>query len=263
MLFDTHAHFNDDSIQVDGQVSRALAAGVERILAVGGSPAANRAALAVAARFPRHIRAAIGFDRDQSRVLADKKTQDLHKLLFPPGCDRSPIAALGEIGLDFHYAAETEESQRLLFRRQLEIARQLRLPVTVHSREAESATLDELKQHARLWQGVPDRIGVLHCFTGSHAMAEDLLEEGFCLSFSGILTFARADEMRSIASEVPESRLLLETDSPYLAPVPMRGQKNEPGYIRHTAETMAKIRGMTLDALARITFHNACRLFWA
>ena len=261
MFFDTHAHFGEDAAQVDAQVQRADAAGVKGLVAVGGSRAANRAARAVAGRFPHRVWAAIGFDRDQAAALADEQTDALQARLFPAGFDRSRIVALGEIGLDFHYAAETEASQTALFRRQLALARQRQLPVVVHSREAESATRAELERHARLWDGDRERLGVLHCFTGSRALADALLEMGYYLSVSGIATFPGADDARAIARRIPESRLLIETDAPYLAPVPMRGRKNEPAYIRHTAETLANVRGVPLHELARTTFRNACRLF--
>jgi len=143
----------------------------------------------------------------------------------------------------------------------LDLARQVRRPVIVHSREADADTLDLLREHARLWSGPADRIGVLHCFTGSAPFAQSLLDLGLYLSFSGIVTFANADPLRQVAARVPTDRLLVETDAPYLTPVPLRGRKNEPAFLPHVVDCLARVRGESAPALAAATRTNALALF--
>ncbi|MDP2991180.1 MAG: TatD family hydrolase, partial [Kiritimatiellota bacterium] len=135
-------------------------------------------------------------------------------------------------------------------------------PVIVHTREAEAETLAALRAHAAAWRGAPDRIGVMHCFTGGELFARDLLALGFFISFSGIITFKNAGSLLAVAALVPEDRLLIETDAPYLAPEPFRGQPNEPAHVRRVAEILAEIRHTSWETIAEITARNAERLFW-
>ena len=228
-LFDTHAHFEGPSAAIQAAVARAQAAGVTRILAVGGSEALNRGTEGFSLR-------AIGWDRDQlGREL--------------PELDYTGVAAVGEIGLDYHYGPETAAAQRALFARQLELARRLKLPVVIHTREADDDTLGLLRE-------IPSR-GIIHCFTGSSAFCRQLLELGFFVSISGIVTFRLADNVREVAKLIPDDRLLIETDSPFLAPVPMRGNPNEPAFLVHTARFLAELRGVSLETLAALTTRNA------
>jgi TatD DNase family protein len=143
----------------------------------------------------------------------------------------------------------------------LDLAAKHRLPVIVHSREADDDTVELLREHVRRWRGDPARIGVLHCFTGTSEFARSVLDLGLMVSFSGIVTFRNADSLRAVAREVPEDRLLIETDTPYLAPVPQRGRPNEPAYVVHVAESLAKIRNDTVEHIAHSTARNALRLF--
>lgn len=253
MLFDTHVHFDglaqeEDPAQV---LARAAAAGVERMLAVGGSVEANSFALRCAGRFPDRVSAAVGFDRDQAAAPPAEP--------LPAGLDHA--VAVGETGLDFHHLPEQAEAQQKLFRAMLAVAREHGLPVIVHSREADEATLALLREHAAAWQGDHDRIGVLHCFTGGPEFARKLLDLGLYLSFSGILTFKKSAALRDVARSVPADRLLIETDAPLLAPVPHRGRRNEPAYVRHVAEVLAEVRGTSMETLAHDTSANARRLF--
>jgi TatD DNase family protein len=269
MFRDTHAHL--DTFLADGDLEavarRAMQAGVEGILAVGGSVDMNRAALEAARRFPEQIRAALGMDCRQAGPPAGCGEELKRALKEPAACLRESLScghgvcALGEIGLDFHYTPETADAQAVLFRAQLDLARELRLPVIVHSREAEEATLAELTRHARAWPGEGRLPGVLHCFTGSMGFAEQLLALGLHISFSGIVTFRNAAPLREVAAMVPDDRLLIETDAPYLAPEPHRGQTNEPAFVVRVAETLAAVRGCTLESIARITSTNAQELF--
>ncbi len=268
MYFDSHAHFDllkgRDPAEL---IARAREAGVSRILAVGSSAEGNDAAVLIGERFPETVSVAIGYDRDQAVLFArnpevipglvdDLKAQV--KLFSEQG---KPIAALGEMGLDYHYSADTRSLQLQLFREQLRVARELCLPVIVHSREAEEDTLNCLRDYADKWKGDRDRLGVLHCFTGRQEFADELLALGFYISFSGILTFPKAEDIRQVARNVPEDRLLVETDTPYLAPVPHRGKPNEPAYVGHVVQKLAEIKGVSVEEMAERTATNACRLF--
>ena len=238
-LFDTHCHFETtDADEIAATLSRAKAAGVEKVMAVGGSPALNAAALAASA-FGCLV--ACGYDRDQAGVERSPIAAEL------------PLAAWGEIGLDYHYSPETRKEQMELFAAQLEEARRRDLPVVIHTREAAEDTIALLKE-------IPSR-GVIHCFTGSPDEAKAYLDLGFSISISGIVTFRAADNVRETALVVPDDRILIETDSPFLAPVPMRGKPNEPAFVKYTCEFLAKLRGMAPDDFAELTFVNAERTF--
>ncbi|MBR4653243.1 MAG: TatD family hydrolase [Kiritimatiellae bacterium] len=243
-LFDTHCHFEPDDAGVAAALGRARQAGVEKLMAVGGSPGLNDAAVAAvrqAAGNPDSAPLAVcalGFDRDQAGC-AD----------LPPVPSGVEPAAWGEIGLDYHYSPETRAAQLALFAAQLEEARRRDLPVVIHTRDADDDTLGVLRE-------VPSR-GVIHCFTGTPPFARRLLDMGFYISISGIVTFRAADNVRESARFVPPDRILIETDSPHLAPVPMRGKPNEPAFIVHTCRFLAGIRGISADLFAEQTFANA------
>jgi TatD DNase family protein len=228
-LFDTHAHFEGTREEADAAVGRARAAGVSRIMAVGGSERLNAGTEGFAYR-------AIGWDRDQ----AGKDLPDL---------DYAGVAAVGEIGLDYHYSPETRGLQRNLFGRQLELARALGLPVVVHTRDADDDTLALLRE-------IPSK-GIIHCFTGGPAFCRALLDLGFYVSISGIVTFRTAENVRESALVVPDDRILVETDSPFLAPVPLRGTANEPAFLVHTARFLAELRGTPFADFAALTTRNA------
>jgi TatD DNase family protein len=170
--------------------------------------------------------------------------------------DQPLVRAIGEIGLDYHYDFAPREVQREVFRRQLKLARQLGLPVVIHTREAEDDTFALLDEESG--GKVP---GVFHCFTGDRRMAAQALERGFHLSFSGILSFPRAGALREVARETPSERLLIETDSPYLAPVPFRGKRNEPRWVARVAEVVAGIRGSTAAGIGSLTAETYVDLF--
>jgi TatD DNase family protein len=255
-LTDSHVHFDvfDETGDVQGVLDRAAAAGVRRMVAIGGSVAANQRAVAVAARCPDRVRATVGYDRDEAGKGPDLAALDVlaaHPL----------VVAVGETGLDYHYQPETAPQQKELLQQMLDLAARRRLPVVVHSREADEDTLAMLGAHAAAWKGDPARIGVLHCYTGSLDFARRLLDLGLAISFSGIVTFRNADALREVACFVPADRLLIETDAPYLAPVPLRGKQNEPAYVAHVAQALATVRGVELQVLAEQTTCNAARLF--
>ena len=245
-LFDTHCHF-DRAVpsEIAAILERAKAAGVEKLMAVGGSPKLNESAalaveVAAEAVVAPKVCYAIGLDRDQ----AGKAGEDFRRETK----DVSPVA-IGEIGLDYHYSPETREAQLALFSEQLEEARRRDLPVVIHTREADDDTVALLRE-------IPSR-GIIHCYTGTVEFAKRFLDLGFYISISGIVTFKPAENVREVARMLPDDRFLIETDSPFLAPVPMRGNPNEPAFIRHTCEFIAGIRGVAADDFAELTFANA------
>jgi len=262
---DTHVHLQetDPAQALPDLVARAREAGVDRFVAVGGSDSLNTRALEAAARFPRNVVAAVGLDREQARLSVGQLESAMRRTaaFFEPDAGQPRPVAVGETGLDFHYGADTRERQLDLFRQHLALARRVCLPVIVHSREAESETLAALSDHAAAWSGGAGCVGVLHCFTGSAEMAEACLELGMAISFSGIVTFKRAAPLRAVAAEMPADRLLIETDTPYLAPEPFRGRTNEPALLPHVATCLADLRGISLQALAETTSRNARRVF--
>lgn len=245
MLFDTHCHFETtDETVITETLRRAKEAGVTRIMAVGGSESLN-AGVAAALKFSNmapdfpFVAAALGWDRDQAEIEL-------------PNIDYSRAVAVGEIGLDYYYSRETRKAQLDLFARQLELANSLRLPVVIHTRDADDDTLGLLRE-------IPS-FGIIHCFTGSPAFCRALLDLGFFISFSGIVTFRAADNVRESAVIVPDDRILVETDSPFLAPVPMRGKQNEPAFVVHTAQFLANLRSTPMEDFAALTTQNAVRL---
>lgn len=168
----------------------------------------------------------------------------------------SKVVAIGETGLDYHYTPETKTLQQTLFEQQIEIANKLNKPLIIHSRSAREDTMDMLEQHGAEKSG-----GVLHCFTEDWLMAKRALDLGFYISISGIITFRNAEELRDVVRKIPLDRLLVETDSPYLAPIPYRGKPNQPAYVRETCEYVATLKGISTAELARITTQNVQHLF--
>jgi TatD DNase family protein len=259
MLIDTHAHFREAMTpdEISGIMERARFAGVARIMAVGCEPDTNASALRLAAAYPDRVKAAVAYDR--SLAGSDAKADDIRRLI--QSAPEGQVTAIGEIGLDFYYEPETAEPQQELMESQLALARELCLPVIVHSRQADSESLALLSAHAKAWSGEAALIGVLHCFTGEAPFARQLMDLGFMISFSGIVTFRNADALRAVAKVIPDDRLLLETDSPYLTPVPHRGKPNEPCYLPAVAALVATLRGVSVDSLSAVTSANASRLF--
>lgn len=269
MYFDSHVHFKtgEGYNGTRSVVERAAAGEVSRILAVGGDRELNDGAVEAARMFPHMIQVSLGFDRDEAtRLCTDKDDLNtaMNQLEGDIGDLRDEgheVVAVGEIGLDYHYSADTAEAQVELFNAQLALSRKLGLPVIIHSREAQDETLALLSSHAEQWEGPADRIGVLHCFTGDGPFANALLDLGFSISFSGIVTFNKAASLREVVPLVPDDRLLIETDTPYLAPVPHRGKRNEPAYVVDVAAKIAELRGCSAADIGRLTANNAMKLF--
>ena len=257
VFVDSHAHIDGEDFDADRDevVSRAREAGVRTILNVGtGDPHGDNfeRALKVAQTY-KDVYFAVGVHPHDARLYDDAAENYVADLLH--GSTRA--VALGEIGLDYHYDNSPREVQREVFVRQLRLAKSLFLPVIIHSREADEDTLEILsKEYAGAVRG-----GVIHCFGGGPALAEGALALGFYISFAGNVTFKKADALREVALTVPLERLLVETDCPYLAPVPQRGRRNEPAYVAATARFLAELRGVGVEELGRTTSENFARLF--
>jgi TatD DNase family protein len=251
MLTDSHCHLDDKKYAEDRDavLERAGAAGVTRILSIGtgdGPPELDRA-VRLAERYPQ-ICASVGVHPHDASKFTPQTADDLRALARD-----EKVVAFGEIGLDHHYDFSPREAQFQVFVEQLKIAEEAGLPVIIHTREAWEDTIAVLR---RYWQGP----GIMHCFTGDAAQAREALDLGFHLAFGGVLTFRTAEAIREAARITPEDRLLVETDAPYLAPVPWRGKRNEPAFVAETARKLAEIRGVTPEEIASVTTANFNRL---
>ena len=253
MLIDSHAHLDDLRYDTDRDkvLQRAEAAGIEAIVTIGCDLATSQAAVALAQAHP-NVFATIGVHPHEAKEIEEGWYESFRSLARQP-----KIVAYGEIGLDYHYDHSPREIQRERFREQIRLARELALPLIIHTREAQEDTVTILRE-----EGAADVGGVFHCFSGDAWLAKDALDLGFYLSFSGVLTFKNATMLRDIAKTVPMDRLMVETDCPYLAPVPYRGKRNEPAYVQYVAETLADVRGNgSLESIARATVDNTKRIF--
>lgn len=250
-LIDTHAHlhlsqFDADRAQV---LARAAEAGVARLVEIGYDRESSRAAVALAEQHPG-MYAVVGIQPHYALEADPSWLATVRELAAHPR-----VVAIGEIGLDYFHDRAPHAAQERLFRAQLALARELGLPVVIHSREAQDDTLRILRDAAR---GQP---GIMHSFSGDWAYAEACLDVGFMLSFSGPVTFPKATELHEVAQRVPIDRILTETDSPYLSPHPFRGKRNEPARVRLVAERIAALRGMPLETLAAAVWQNAAAIF--
>ena len=257
MFVDSHAHIDGPEFDSDREeiIQRARAAGVSAILNIGtGDPLSGALERAVdLAEAHADIYTAIGIHPHDARLFDDETEQLILKLIT-----RSPrVIAWGEIGLDFHYDNSPREVQIKVFQRQLRLAGEANLPVIIHTREAEAETIEILKSHAA--GGNPS--GIMHCFSGSSWLSEQAIALGFYISLSGIVTFKKAEELRATAKQVPLDRLLIETDCPFLAPVPYRGKRNEPAFVVEVARCLADLHGKTLEEMGQVTSENFANLF--
>lgn len=253
MLIDTHTHLDDTRYDPDREatIERARQAGVGAFVTIGCDLATSRAAVTLADRHP-DIYASIGVHPHEVRHIGDGWYDELRRL-----AEHKKVVAYGEIGLDYHYNHSPPKEQRERFREQLQLARDLRLPVIIHTREAQEDTISILKEERASEVG-----GVFHCFSGDAWLAKDALDLGFYLSFSGILTFTNARTLREIAQQTPLDRVLIETDCPYLSPVPHRGKRNEPAFVAQVARQLAEIHPeLSLERIEQATTENAQRLF--
>lgn len=256
MLIDTHTHIADPEFDADraSVIERALAADVRKMILIGTDLPSSRRAVSLAERHP-FLWAAVGLHPHEAKQMDGPLLQALEALAEHP-----KVVGLGETGLDFHYNYSSPEEQRIAFIEQIRLAKRKRLPLVVHTREAWEETFEILKG-----EGAPSHAAevgaVFHCFTGDSAVAERAVRFGFYLSFSGIMTFPKALSLQQAAASVDLSRLLIETDAPYLAPQGYRGKRNEPAYVRVVAEKIAQLRNCPFEKIAEVTSGNAERLF--
>ena len=251
MLFDTHAHLDDVSFDEDRRelIDSLPGAGIGLVMNPGCSFASSKNAIALAESHD-FIYAAVGSHPD----VADEVDDDLIAR-YRELCKLHPkVKAVGEIGLDYHYEDIPREIQQRAFRLQMELARELDLPVIVHEREAHEDGMTIIDEF-------PEVKGVFHCYSGSAEMAKELVKRGWYIGFTGVLTFKNARKALEVAAAIPLERIVIETDCPYMAPVPFRGQRNDPGKLCRMAQRLAELRGITEEEAARITLENGRRLY--
>ncbi|MGE5608543.1 MAG: TatD family hydrolase [Bacillota bacterium] len=253
-MIDSHCHltYEELSLQLDAVLARAAAAGVDRMITIGTTLPDARLAVQLS-QMRAQIRCVIGIHPHSANEVTTEDLAALRELEREPG-----VLALGEMGLDYHYDFSPRLRQREVFLAQLNLANQTGRPIVLHCRESIDEALEILKDYSH----IP---AVFHCFTGSIDEAHRILDRGYLLGFTGVVTFKKSDELRQIVQFVPADRMLLETDSPYLTPEPFRKQKvNEPAMVVHTAAAIAKIRGVDVEEVDRVTSENTRRFFgWA
>ena len=252
MLVDSHAHLDDPRFDDDREavIQRAWDAGVRKILTIGNGTGPDGMGCGIPLAENRDwIYTSVGVHPHDAL-----KVEERHYGLLKELAGHPKVLAIGETGLDYYYDNSPRETQREVFRRQLALARELNLPVIIHTRDADEDTISLLKE-------VGSSRGVIHCFTSGERLADFALEAGFYISFSGIVTFPKAQALAATASRVPLNRILVETDCPYLAPVPHRGKRNEPSFVADTARFVAATRGISTDELAASASANFHTLF--
>ena len=251
MLFDTHAHMDDRAFDTDRE---ALLAGLPEkdiglVMNPGCSLESSRNASLLAQKYD-YIYAAVGSHPDAADEVNQEVLEEYRKL-----CKLNPkIKAIGEIGLDYHYEDIPREIQLQAFRAQMALAAELNLPVIVHEREAHEDGMAVVREF-------PGVTGVFHCYSGSAEMARQLVDKGWYIGFTGVLTFKNARKAVEVAQSIPLERIVLETDCPYMAPEPFRGKRNDPGYLYRMAEKLAELRGVSVEEIHRITMENGRRLY--
>ncbi|MGE5334302.1 MAG: TatD family hydrolase [Nitrososphaerota archaeon] len=252
MLIDTHCHvqMRQFASDRDAVIAAAFASGVERLIVPGIDVDTSKAALELAERFPGRIFAGVGTHPHDASTLTSEALREQRAIAQQPG-----IVAIGEIGLDYFRDLSPRDIQRHALIAQLGLARELDLPVILHNRESHEDLIALLRAHGT---GVR---GIFHCFIGDRAMAADALDLGFYISFAGPLTYPRNEELRAVAAWAPADRILVETDSPYLSPHPLRGKRNEPQRVTLVARTLAETRGVTEPEIAELTTRNAAAAF--
>jgi TatD DNase family protein len=253
-LFDTHAHLDDDRFRDDlpTVIDRAMAADVGHVVCIATTAADSPRCVEIAGRFPT-VWASVGLQPNNLAEAGPDDWATIERLVNSPR-----VVAIGETGLDRHWDFTPFPQQEDYFARHLALARRTGLPVVIHCREAETDTVRMLRED---YDGHGPVRGVMHSFTGDAATAEACLVMGLHVSFAGMVTYKSAADLRAVAATVPADRLLIETDCPYLAPVPVRGQRNEPAHVAHTAALLAQVRGVPAEELAAQTTRNALELF--
>ena len=253
-LFDTHAHLNVTAFEnnVDEVVTRAKESGLQGIAVIGIDVATSERACELAAEYPSYLHAVVGI---QPNSVVEAQENDFDRIVELAG--QPGVRGIGETGLDCYWDDTPMDQQQAMFDRHIELARNVSLPMIIHMRESGDLIVDQLRRHqTRL------PVAVMHSFTGDVECAKQCLELGLYISFAGMVTFKKSDALREVAAEVPLDRLLVETDSPYLSPEPLRGKRpNEPARVEHTLRCLADVHGVPADRLAQQTTENAKRFF--
>ena len=251
MIFDTHAHYDDDAFDEDREtlLTQLKAAGIERVVNVGASIHSSHTTLELIEKHD-FLYGAIGVHPSETEELNEEWMNWLEEKSH-----EKKVVAIGEIGLDYHWEEPAKDIQKHWFVRQLDLARKVKLPVIIHSRDAAADTLEIMKEHGR------DLGGVIHCFSYTKEMAREYLNMGFFLGIGGVLTFKNARVIKEVASEIPLSSIVLETDSPYLAPVPYRGKRNNSMYLKEVVKQLAQIKQVSEETVITTTLANAKRLY--
>ena len=251
-LIDTHCHLDLEPLAgaTDAVLSRAADAGVQRCISIGTSVEASRANVALARRYPM-IRAAVGVHPNEADTVTEETFAAIEDLANDP-----VVVAIGEVGLDFYRDHAKPDNQQRVFQRFIELAQRRGLPLLIHCRNAYEELLARVRQHATM----PVR-GVIHCASGPAEFIQGALALGFHISFAGNVTFPNAKALRELVPLVPDARLLIETDAPFLAPQAVRGKPNEPAYVAHTAAFLAELRDTSAESLGTLTSRNAARVF--
>jgi len=252
MLTDSHAHLEMPEFKKDLEavIQRAKESGVEYVFTVGTEKKDWKRALEIAESHPS-IYAILGVHPHNAKEI-DYQTYPMLKEL----CRNEKVKAYGEIGLDFFRNFSPRDLQLTRFREQIGLAKELGLPVVIHDREAHHETLEILKS-----EGAKDCGGIIHCFSGDYGMAKACMDMGFYISIPGSITFKNAESLREVVKRIPLDSLLVETDAPFLTPEPFRGKRNEPGYVRYTAQRMAEVKNISLEKVAEVTTQNAMRVY--
>lgn len=254
MLVDAHCHLSELSpADFDAILIRAAQNGVSRLVVINSN--ATRPDLLQTLKIAKdhdNIVCALAVHPHEAKMVTDENYAELADLIRT----EPKIRAVGEIGLDYHYMNSAKDEQRQVLRRFVKLALEVKKPVIIHDRDAQNELIDILTEENADAVG-----GMVHCFTGSMALAKAYLDLGFYVSFTGIITFKKAEDLRAVVKMVPLEKMMVETDSPFLAPVPHRGKKNEPAFVKHVAECVAEIKGVTFEEVARVTSENAARFF--
>ena len=251
MLFDTHAHYDSGAFNTDRMevLASMPEQGIELILNPGCDLETSRTAVSLANAFD-FVYAAVGVHPSDCETYTDQVEEELRALAADP-----KVKAIGEIGLDYYWKDNAPaEVQKAVFRRQMELARQLKLPVIIHDREAHRDCLEIVKEF-------PDVTGVYHCYSGGIEDAKTLVKMGWMLSFTGVVTYKNARKSLEVLEMLPMDRIMIETDSPYLTPEPFRGKRNDSSKVRYVAETIARVKGLDVDEVIRLTTENGKRFF--
>ncbi|MGM9923335.1 MAG: TatD family hydrolase [Bacillus sp. (in: firmicutes)] len=252
MLFDTHAHLNAEQYEEDLEavIERAQAAGVKNMVVVGFDKPTITKAMELADAYP-FIYASVGWHPVDAIDMTDEDLIWIEELAAHP-----KVVALGEMGLDYHWDKSPKEIQKEVFRKQIALAKRVKLPIIIHNREATQDIVNILKE-----EGAEEVGGIMHCFSGSEEIAKECMKMNFYISFGGPVTFKNAKNVKEVAAQIPLDRLLVETDCPYLTPHPYRGKRNEPAHVALVAKEIAELKNLSFEEIASITTANAKKLF--